>query len=143
MWLDEAQTAAIADRPFGDVFDALRVDGAPPLYYVLLHGWIQLFGASDAAVRALSSLFSLLALPVGYVVGTRLGAHGATACCSCSSSPRTRGWSDMRSRRGRTHWCSCSPCSRPARRACSWTDAGVAAPESPWERSPSRRRRCC
>src|SRR5437764_15235698 len=50
LWLDEAQSLAIAQRPLSHLADALRHDGAPPLYYALLHGWIQLFGTSTFAV---------------------------------------------------------------------------------------------
>ena len=42
----------------------LRTDGAPPGYYLLLHGWMTLFGDSDVAVRSLSVLFSLVTLAV-------------------------------------------------------------------------------
>ena len=38
LWLDEALTVNIARLPLGQLTDALRRDGAPPLYYVLLHG---------------------------------------------------------------------------------------------------------
>ena len=42
---------------------ALKHDGAPPLYYYLLHFWISLFGQSNDAVRALSGIFAVLTLP--------------------------------------------------------------------------------
>ena len=64
LWLDEALSVNIARLPLGDIPAALRLDGHPPLYYVLLHGWMEIFGESDAAVRALSALFSLLTLPL-------------------------------------------------------------------------------
>lgn len=73
LWLDEALSVNIARLPLPGLFAALRQDGSPPLYYLLLHGWIALFGTGDTAVRALSSLFSVLALPVAYAVGRRLG----------------------------------------------------------------------
>ena len=40
LWLDEALTVNIASLPIGEISDALRRDGHPPLFYVLLHGWI-------------------------------------------------------------------------------------------------------
>ena len=40
LWLDEALTVNIAKLPLGDLRAALLRDGAPPLYYVLLHGWM-------------------------------------------------------------------------------------------------------
>src|SRR5688500_3101197 len=41
LWLDEALTVHIADLPLGDIGPALRHDGHPPLYYWLLHVWID------------------------------------------------------------------------------------------------------
>jgi hypothetical protein len=77
LWLDEALTVNIADLPLSDLEEALRHDGAPPLYYVLLHGWIQLFGTSDVAVRALSGVLGLAMLPLAYFAGARLGGADA------------------------------------------------------------------
>ena len=44
LWLDEALSVNIARLPFGDIQDWLRHDGAPPLYYVILHAWTDVFG---------------------------------------------------------------------------------------------------
>jgi 4-amino-4-deoxy-L-arabinose transferase-like glycosyltransferase len=66
LWLDEALTVDIAKLPLHDLHAALRRDGAPPLYYVLLHFWIRAFGSSDVAVRSLSGVISLLTLPVAW-----------------------------------------------------------------------------
>jgi mannosyltransferase len=78
LWLDEALTVNIARLPLADIPDALRHDGAPPFYYFLLHGWIRLFGDGDAAVRSLSGVFGVGALPVVWVAGGRLaGRHVA------------------------------------------------------------------
>lgn len=73
LWLDEALTVNIAKLPLSDLEPALRKDGAPPLFYVLLHGWIQVFGSSDVAVRALSGGLGLAMLPLAYLAGRRLG----------------------------------------------------------------------
>jgi mannosyltransferase len=71
LWLDEAQTVNIAQRSVPHIFSALREDGAPPLYYVLLHAWMAVFGTSSFAVRALSGVFSVAALPVMYLAARR------------------------------------------------------------------------
>ncbi|MFQ1001447.1 glycosyltransferase family 39 protein [Modestobacter sp. SSW1-42] len=73
LWLDEAQSVAIARSDLDGLFTGLRQDGSPPLYYLLLHGWIGLFGESAGSVRALSGLFGVLALPLAWVLGRRLG----------------------------------------------------------------------
>ena len=54
LWLDEAQSVAIAHRSLPGIVDALRADGAPPIYYVVLHVWMSVFGTGDTAVRSLS-----------------------------------------------------------------------------------------
>jgi len=71
LWLDEALSANIAALPLGDIGDALRRDGHPPLYYWLLHGWMQLFGEGDTAVRSLSGVFGVLSLPLAWEAGRR------------------------------------------------------------------------
>jgi mannosyltransferase len=72
LWLDEALTVNIASLPLRRIPAALRHDGAPPLYYVMLHGWIRLFGTSARAVRALSGVFALAALPTMWFAGRRV-----------------------------------------------------------------------
>ena len=72
LWLDEALTVNIARLPLGDLQEALKHDGAPPLYYVLLHGWMKVFGTGDVAVRALSGLLGLAMLPLAYFSGRSL-----------------------------------------------------------------------
>jgi mannosyltransferase len=95
LWLDEAQSVAFAHLPLSDLHGALKTDGAPPLYYVLLHGWLSLFdlfGAGDNvwAARSLSMLASLAALPLAYLVGRRLGGtgrHGQIALVLFAANP--------------------------------------------------------
>ena len=75
LWLDEALSVNIAKLPVGDIPAALRHDGHPPLYYWLLHGWMAVFGESDRSVRALSGIFSVLALPLMWLAGRRVGGR--------------------------------------------------------------------
>lgn len=80
MWLDEALSVNIASLPLGEIGDALRRDGHPPLYYWLLHGWMSLVGEGDVAVRSLSGIFGLLSLPLAYEAGRRRAGHAAGLC---------------------------------------------------------------
>lgn len=73
LWLDEALSVDIARLPLGDIHEALRHDGHPPLYYVLLHGWIAAFGEGSVAVRAFSGLWALALLPLMWVAARRVG----------------------------------------------------------------------
>ena len=73
LWLDEALTVNIARLPLHEIPSYLRRDGAPPLFYVLLHFWMGLFGTSDVAVRSLSGVFGVVTVPLAWVAGKRLG----------------------------------------------------------------------
>ena len=78
MWLDEALSVNIASLPVSDAVEALRHDGHPLLYYVLLGFWLDAFGDSDFAARSLSGLFSLAAAAVIWAAARRrLGAEAA------------------------------------------------------------------
>src|SRR5205807_9475217 len=82
-WIDEAITTGISSHPLSAIPGLLRHDGSPPLYYVLLHFWIQAFGASESATHWLSLLFGLLTIPAGFwagnsLVGRRTGLYAAT-----------------------------------------------------------------
>jgi len=76
-WIDEGLSVGIADRPLADIPAALRLDGSPPLYYALLHGWIALAGRSEVATHTLSLLFAVLAVPATWWAVR--GLFGATA----------------------------------------------------------------
>ncbi|HEY3834162.1 MAG TPA: glycosyltransferase family 39 protein [Acidimicrobiia bacterium] len=80
LWLDEALTVNISRLKLGDIAPWLKHDGAPPLYYWMLHFWTDWFGTSDLAVRALSGVLGVLSLPLAWLCGKRLGARrGANA----------------------------------------------------------------
>lgn len=89
LWLDEALTVDIAALPLHEIPGALRVDGAPPLYYLLLHGWLRLFGTGDVAARSLSGLCSVLTLPLVWYAGRREAgrAGGLFALLLLATSP--------------------------------------------------------
>ena len=87
-WIDEAITVGIASHDFADIPRTLRQDGSPPLFYLLLHGWMALVGTGEAATRTLPLLFALLAVPVSWWAGTavvdrRAGALAAAGAAGC------------------------------------------------------------
>jgi len=77
LWLDEALTVSIARKPLHELPTYLRRDGAPPLFYALLHGWTGLFGTSNSAVRSLPGVISVLTVPLAWLAGKRLAGDRA------------------------------------------------------------------
>jgi len=57
LWLDEALSLNIARLPLSQLHGALKRDGAPPLYYVLLHFWTGAFGSSAMATAVVTLWF--------------------------------------------------------------------------------------
>jgi hypothetical protein len=75
LWLDETISVNISRLPVTQIPAALSQDGAPPLYYLMLHYWMLAFGQGDVAVRALSGLTSVATLPFFWFAGRRLGGR--------------------------------------------------------------------
>ncbi len=81
-WIDEAISVGISSHPLGELHSLLRQDGSPPLYYVLLHVWMQLFGRDEVATHVLSLIFATLTVPVAYwggssLFGRRVGVYSS------------------------------------------------------------------
>ena len=78
-YLAHERPAAGADRVVRAV---LRSDTSPPLYYLLLNVWTRLLGTSDAALHGFSVLWSLLTLPLLWLLGRRVaGSREAALAC--------------------------------------------------------------
>ncbi len=72
-WLDEAGRAAIAALPLAAIPHAVGVvELSPPLYHLLLHGWLRIVGDGDYALRLLSALLGAAAIPATYALGREL-----------------------------------------------------------------------
>jgi hypothetical protein len=87
-WIDEGISVGIASHGLADIPRTLGQDGSPPLYYLLLHGWMAFAGESEAATRALSLLFAALAVPVSFwagnaLFGRRAGTIAALGAAGC------------------------------------------------------------
>lgn len=72
IWLDEAYSVRVAGL-HGSTFWHTLVHGDPnmTLYYLLLHFWLPV-GSSEAAVRALSVLWTIATVPLLYLLARRL-----------------------------------------------------------------------
>ena len=88
LWMDEGISVGIASHPLAAIPSVLRLDGSPPLYYVVLHVWMAIAGHSETALHALSAGFAVLCVPAAWWAGTtavdrRTGRVAAVlvACC--------------------------------------------------------------
>ena len=75
-WYNEAATAVLAKLGFADMLAEIpRMEGNPPLYYVLAWGWSRLFGTGEAGLRSLSALAGTAMVPAAYAAGTQLAGR--------------------------------------------------------------------
>ncbi|HEY5491434.1 MAG TPA: hypothetical protein VIK25_09610, partial [Gemmatimonadaceae bacterium] len=64
LWFDELFSLDVASLPFGESMRRIIADHTnPPLFYVLLKGWVALGGDGDLWARLLPCLFALLLGP--------------------------------------------------------------------------------
>ncbi len=59
-WIDEGLTLLAAEST--DLLDFLRWDSHPPLSFLVVRGWMALFGSSDLALRLLAAIVSCISL---------------------------------------------------------------------------------
>lgn len=72
-WFDEIWSVNLARLSFSDMMAVLvREDVHPPLYPVLLWGWVRVFGHAEWATRLLSALVGAAAIAPLYAIGRRL-----------------------------------------------------------------------
>ena len=72
LWYDEGFSVYLARMSVAEITARTAADIQPPLYYYLLHGWIQVFGDAAGTLRAFSLLFGVLSVPLVYAVAWRL-----------------------------------------------------------------------
>jgi mannosyltransferase len=72
-WMDEGITVGIASHSLSAIPGIMRMDGSPPLFYMLLHIWMQMVGNGEAATHWLSVIFAGLTVPAGYWAGSTMG----------------------------------------------------------------------
>lgn len=72
LWIDEANSVVLAKTGVAGLLDGLKRDSSPPLYYLLLAGWMKVFGDGEAAVRTLSVIPGVLTVGALFAIGRRL-----------------------------------------------------------------------
>jgi len=82
LWLDEANSVAIARHAFSEIPALLARDSSPPIYYWLLHLWIQVMGESEAAVRLPSVILGAIVIAATAVLAHRLAGERAAVAAA-------------------------------------------------------------
>jgi uncharacterized membrane protein len=72
LWVDEIYSYRQAIKPLANIIANAPSDVHPPVYYILLHWWVMLFGTSEAGLRGLSVFFAVLSIPLFFALGKRL-----------------------------------------------------------------------
>jgi mannosyltransferase len=92
-WVDEAISIGIASHPLRQLPTLLRQDGSPPLWYVLLHFWMLVFGSTPISTHSLGLLISLTVIPLAYWAGRELfGRPAALAAAGLASTNPFLAW---------------------------------------------------
>ena len=81
-WIDEGLSVGIASHRLAQIPGLLRLDGSPPLFYVLLHFWLRLFGSSEVSTRSMTVLLSLTVIPLAWWSGNQLFGRRAAVFAS-------------------------------------------------------------
>ncbi|MFH2062905.1 MAG: glycosyltransferase family 39 protein [bacterium] len=76
-WLDELFSLRFASGPLFESLSIVVRDTHPPLYHLLLSGWLRTFGDSLASGRALSVLCGTAAVPAVWLAARELGGRRA------------------------------------------------------------------
>jgi mannosyltransferase len=92
LWGDEACMVFLCQTPVDDIVAALSsedrpdVDVAPPLYFLVLHHWMKIFGPTVSAFRGLSALFGILTVLVAIWMGSLLFDRWTAVILGCLAS---------------------------------------------------------
>jgi uncharacterized membrane protein len=77
-WVDEAQAAHELHLSFGAMLSEWsRLEGNPPLYFVLAWAWAKLFGTGEAGLRSFSVLAGTAMIPIAYLCARELVSRRA------------------------------------------------------------------
>jgi len=73
IWLDEAYSIRAAEQSLSSVIGgAIDTENNPPLYFIILHLWMLLFGSSEIAIRFPSAIFGIISIFLIYKIGCHL-----------------------------------------------------------------------
>jgi 4-amino-4-deoxy-L-arabinose transferase-like glycosyltransferase len=77
LWIDEESTAYVSSQESVSAVaqKVIEAESRPPLYFLLVHGWMALAGESDLSLRFLSVACCLLSLALIFTLGRALGGE--------------------------------------------------------------------
>jgi mannosyltransferase len=88
LWIDEGISVGIASHPLSEIPGLLRQDGSPPLFYLLLHWWMGIFGSTESSTHAFTAASAILSVPAGWWAARPFGrAAGLAAAALLTLSP--------------------------------------------------------
>jgi mannosyltransferase len=79
IWRDEGTSIYLAHQPVGEILRNRAGFNHCPLHFVLLRGWVSVFGDSEASVRAPSAIFGSLSILLMFIVTLQLFRKRGTA----------------------------------------------------------------
>ncbi len=74
IWGDEAYSIYVSSQSLATVVSG-GIDTHPPLYHLLLHYWLLVFGRSEFAIRFLSAAIGLLIVVLTYALARRIAGE--------------------------------------------------------------------
>lgn len=79
LWYDEAYTATLARLPLPQLFDAIRGDVHPPLWYLIEWGMVHTFGSSEIVLRIIPAALGVALVLLIYRLTLHLGLNQSIA----------------------------------------------------------------
>ena len=76
VWYDEAFSVWMSSLSPADIWFHTGKDVHPPLYYLLLHGWVGLFGNSVLAIRSMSVVAGTLTVVLYMLIVRMISSRG-------------------------------------------------------------------
>lgn len=77
LWLDEAVQAITAQKSLSFIAEEIKGDFHPPLYHLLMHFWVRVFGSSEISLRFPSVLFGIGTVWAVYLIAREVSDQGS------------------------------------------------------------------
>lgn len=71
-WCDELFTLEIASNSLLSLFKKVANDLHPPLYFLIIRGWVKMIGKNESSLRLASLFFALTGLWLTWCLGRKI-----------------------------------------------------------------------